>query len=523
MGPVKRVLLGSAAGIFAVTGAQAADLVVKAKPVEYVKVCSLYGAGFWYVPGTDTCIKIGAFTNVRLNWNAGGASSAPAGFGTNMNSGFLGFGDAGGRQTRTDTGNLNFRNRNAISFDLRTQTEYGTLRSYVDVGTQIAAGLGDGGLNGLTNPNQSTMYASRAFIQFAGFTVGRIRSFFDMFNVGNFSYVNGQTTGDTSVNGIYGLAYTWQFGGGLSASLSFEDGGFSTGGRGRTTTNLNLAGINVVSGGETVLATQNAPFGVGNQFTDIKGQTTLDPVLNVRLDQQWGFVGVSGAIHDASGGYYGTSNSTVNGHPSDKFGWAVAGSFLLTNAFGLQGDTIGVMGVFSRGAAGYATANWGAKAAFGSGNNVGVGWITDGVYVAGSQVELTDVWSVTGAYEHLWNPAWKTSVYGGFVGVSYDNAAKGFMCGANVGGAVAAPVGFTLTNVSNCNPDFSYSLVGTRTQWSPVTGLDVGLDLTWTHINTAFAGTATLTGTGARPAGTYNINDQDVFSAIFHVQRTFMY
>ncbi|MGB7257197.1 MAG: porin, partial [Pseudolabrys sp.] len=28
-----------------------------AKPVQYVKICSLYGAGFYYIPGTDTCIK----------------------------------------------------------------------------------------------------------------------------------------------------------------------------------------------------------------------------------------------------------------------------------------------------------------------------------------------------------------------------------------------------------------------------------------------------------------------------------
>lgn len=26
-----------------------------AAPVEYVKVCSLYGAGYFYIPGTDTC------------------------------------------------------------------------------------------------------------------------------------------------------------------------------------------------------------------------------------------------------------------------------------------------------------------------------------------------------------------------------------------------------------------------------------------------------------------------------------
>jgi opacity protein-like surface antigen len=37
------------------------NAALAAKPVEYVKVCSLYGAGFYYVPGTDTCIKIGDY------------------------------------------------------------------------------------------------------------------------------------------------------------------------------------------------------------------------------------------------------------------------------------------------------------------------------------------------------------------------------------------------------------------------------------------------------------------------------
>ena len=59
---VKSLLLGSAAGLVAMAGAQAADLPVKAKPVQYVKICSLYGVGFYYIPGTDTCIKIGGWT-----------------------------------------------------------------------------------------------------------------------------------------------------------------------------------------------------------------------------------------------------------------------------------------------------------------------------------------------------------------------------------------------------------------------------------------------------------------------------
>ena len=61
---VKSLILGSAAGLVAMSGAQAADLPVKAKAVEYVRICSLYGAGFYYIPGTDTCIKLGGYLRV---------------------------------------------------------------------------------------------------------------------------------------------------------------------------------------------------------------------------------------------------------------------------------------------------------------------------------------------------------------------------------------------------------------------------------------------------------------------------
>ena len=47
------------------SGAQAADLPFQAKAVEYVRICSLYGAGFFYIPGTDTCIKLGGYLRVE--------------------------------------------------------------------------------------------------------------------------------------------------------------------------------------------------------------------------------------------------------------------------------------------------------------------------------------------------------------------------------------------------------------------------------------------------------------------------
>ena len=65
----KTLFLGSAAGLMAVSGAFAADLPVKAKPVEYVKICSLYGAGFFYIPGTDTCLKLGGYLRADLALN----------------------------------------------------------------------------------------------------------------------------------------------------------------------------------------------------------------------------------------------------------------------------------------------------------------------------------------------------------------------------------------------------------------------------------------------------------------------
>src|SRR3982074_1950647 len=74
---VKSLVLGSAAALLAVTGAQAADLPVKAKAVEYVRICSLYGAGFFYIPGTDTCIKLGGYLRVDTPFN-GNAHGGPA-------------------------------------------------------------------------------------------------------------------------------------------------------------------------------------------------------------------------------------------------------------------------------------------------------------------------------------------------------------------------------------------------------------------------------------------------------------
>ena len=116
---VKSLFLGSAAGLIAMGGAQAADLPVKAKAVEYVKICSLYGAGFYYIPGTDTCIKLGGYLraeialNTNCNYN-GAYTASPV------------------RSNRLTQLLLHARSREDLNIDTRTATEYGVVRTYFD-------------------------------------------------------------------------------------------------------------------------------------------------------------------------------------------------------------------------------------------------------------------------------------------------------------------------------------------------------------------------------------------------------
>src|SRR5579862_4342388 len=80
---MKSILLGSAAGIVAVAGAQAADLPTKkAAPAEYVKVCNVGGMAGFIIPGSDTCLKIGGYVTAQVeggNLNKGYAWAAPTG------------------------------------------------------------------------------------------------------------------------------------------------------------------------------------------------------------------------------------------------------------------------------------------------------------------------------------------------------------------------------------------------------------------------------------------------------------
>ena len=482
----KSFLLGCAGALIALTGAQAADLPIKAKPVAYVKICSLYGAGYYYIPGTDTCIKVGGYVRAQAEWQSDNGFSYGS---TNLPI-------AEGRFDRV-TDDFNITGRGAISADARTQTEFGTLRSYIRIGAQS---------NGRS---VNSFFADRLFIQIAGFTMGRAQSFFDIFsNTETFSYIDSKTSGDTYNTGAQVMAYTASFGNGLSATISAEQRPNPTG---------------VVDGA-------TGAWGVNGVTTlDSAGMKMPDLVGNVRLDQAWGYAGVSGALHQVAGNYYGSGIVPGNGHPADKVGWAVQ----VGGMAALPGDnSIGASFVATKGAIGYATkaGNWQMY----NGNSVGIGWGTDGIFdnlTGQTPILLTNAWSVNAGVEHMWNRRWRTSVYGGYTKVYYDGDAVDLInrhlpgaagtrpCGVPVAGAVWPPVNVAVGSNNSCSPDFSYYQIGTRTQWDVAPGFYVGLDVFYTHLNTAYKGTGAFLYTNPIPVTA--VDDQSSWSVILRAQRDF--
>ena len=145
---------------------------------------------------------------------------------------------------------------------------------------------------------------------------------------------------------------------------------------------------------------------------------------------------------------------------------------------------IGFNVCYSEGAAGMCT-NQRRSSSTRTATGWALGWIADGVFANGTQIELTKVWSALAGYEHIWNPKWRTSVGGGYVNVDYNGTATNLIlartpwcrsgdCGVPRPPAVSV-ADFTLLAGNSCSPDYSFWEAYTRTQWNPVPQLDIGL------------------------------------------------
>jgi hypothetical protein len=359
---MKSLLLGAAAGLLTVGAAQAADLpMTKAEPVEYVKVCSEFGEGFFYIPGTDTCLKISG--EVRANYR---------------------FQDRDNRETNVTGFNVEPR----LKFDARTATEYGTLRSYIQVNMPI------GGLNDIGNQNSgATWNLDKAFIQFGGLTAGFAHTFFGIYDAdyGNTifaPYYSSQST-------VNLLAYTAVFGGGFSATLSVEDGRDH-----RSNSGVGLGGVTFVSA--PIIPGNSAVFDFTNEVYG--GQSMPDFVANLRIDGGWGEAAVFGAVHQirypGEEALFGTPAGVYV--PQDAtYGWAVgAGVGWNFPWFGLTGSHIALEATYADGANNYLGFN-----------------SSDSIFALDAPYNTTNGkgWSITGEWGVNWTPALNVTAFGSYL------------------------------------------------------------------------------------------------------------
>ncbi|MCJ8507636.1 porin [Rhizobium lemnae] len=138
---IKSLLLGSAAALAAVSGAQAADAIVAAQPepMEYVRVCDAFGAGFFYIPGSETCLKIDGYVRFQTDF----------------------------RRDLSGTSDWNSFTRGQVNFDARSDSELGTLRGYIALQG-----------NALNSASRG-VNVDQAFIEVGGLKVGYFFNWWD--------------------------------------------------------------------------------------------------------------------------------------------------------------------------------------------------------------------------------------------------------------------------------------------------------------------------------------------------------
>jgi hypothetical protein len=480
---LKSLVLGTAAGALAVTGAQAADLPIAPEPIDYVRVCDAFGPGFYFIPGTDTCLYVAGRVRVDYNYFDFDEDFVLAG-GGNFGTSFRG------------TNAYRFRSRAYLYLDSRTNTEFGLLRTFTEVywtfdtnGSSLLIGpQRDGGVGTTLN---------RAFIQFGGLTFGRTQSFYDFLDAsfGSSQFFNANFS-DTTLNVA---AYTFAFGNGFSASISVEDtparrfGPFP----GSSLVAIQqqfvfvgnlfgLPGFGVFDIQDVVIADiDTTAFYAGTRAPDIVG--------NLRVDQAWGSAQVMGAAHFVQSALTDES----------EWGWAAGGGFVVNVPFGTN-TSFGVQGGYTNGALKYV-----------AGTPVGPG-VADATVDFDESLNLVEAWSVSGGFRTAITPAVGFGVSAGYLNVDHDTTIDAFLFDSLF-------VGGDFLTVTTVDRSFTNLDVDAYLSYRPVQNLEFGLGAQWKRVGGLQGDVIDVFIEDQRPFQIVE-DDPDSFDALsvfFRAQRTF--
>ena len=371
----------------------------------------------------------------------------------------------------------------------------------------------------------SSTNIARAFIQWGGFTFGRTVSFTDhegsLGDSGMRSLHQTQNQSDTGANGTNQIAYTWQLGNGITLNVGADER------RLKSLTNLSIA--TVFAGGGTL--NSGATIGL-EPVSSRAGNNHPNPWVSLRINQAWGRASVAVIANHNEGLYYSTgaapcvlqtnpqaaTGNTACGHPDDKWGFAVISGTEIKLDMLSPGSRIGGYFNYGVGASAYGGgSNLASPALMGSGNTVALGFITDGVFTNGGQIQQTTSWTAGGGFEYFWTRNFSSTIYGNYTEISYNNTVNTgrLWCGGVAGG------GYTKTTGA-CDMGFTFWTVGTHHDWFPLPGLRFAVDVMYTAIESNMSGeTISLVRTqGARVPGVYTIKDLGIVSTIFRAQRT---
>jgi len=256
---IKSLLIGSAAALVAVSGARAADAIVAAEPepVEYVRVCDAFGTGFFYIPGTETCLRIDGYVRFRVTGSrntVGGVEYVYDNTGTAVlgaNNGYL----------------MNVRAR--VNFDARSETELGTLRGFIRMQSN----------NGTTN-GRGTLFADQAVIQLGGLFMGYTESAFAALwggGVGNWGIISTDTGGSYAYQRRNQIGYRYDAGAWYAALVLENDNGQNANGTPLATNDwmpdvVGVLGVTQGWGG----AAMHLGYDESNKAVGVKGIVQLD-------------------------------------------------------------------------------------------------------------------------------------------------------------------------------------------------------------------------------------------------------
>ncbi len=221
-----RLLAGFAAILSSTVTAFAADaveVIAEPEPMEYVRVCDTYGTGFYYIPGTETCLRVGGYLRYDIGVGIFGHEDVLDKL--DLAAGIINTNDTYYKRARA-----------ALQLDARSETELGTLRAYMQINfnwdTDTVTVFDDANGNGINEPGEEIgditttgqdTDIEQAYIELGGFRVGKTDSLF--VSITNFA---GNVVQDDLIDyepdRTHQISYTYAGSNGFTAAIALEEG-----------------------------------------------------------------------------------------------------------------------------------------------------------------------------------------------------------------------------------------------------------------------------------------------------------